>query len=127
MAILTWEEMAIDNLKAAQLLQEKNHVRSSVCRSYYAVYCACVGKISGRKLIFAHGWNNPPHDDLPNILRNSNLTRGNDLGRLIRILRKARTEAEYKPGLSFDEKIGLNCLRMAHVALRLLGLERAAE
>ena len=121
----TWTELSIDNLQAAKRLATDGYLRSSISRAYYAAYCACAGELAARGLSFPHGWANPSHEQLPDLV-NHNLplppsTRHRLIGRL-RLLRRAREVADYRPGLSVDRALALQCLRDAEAVLRELGV-----
>ena len=106
-----------DNLACAQSLFERGDEsvwRSSVSRSYYAAYCAAASKICVPGQAFRHGWNNPPHEDLPNMLSHATGLNGaakRAACRGLRILREARIDADYRPGRTIDK-------RDAYVALK---------
>lgn len=112
----TWQEMSLDCLRAAQQLYREGRLRSSVNRSYYAAYCALASELVGRGIRFAHGWHNPGHDQLPDLmLNNTSLPRDSRyrLNKAIRILRMAREDADYRPNVSVDRALALDCLRIA--------------
>lgn len=67
----TWQELSRDNFQAATKLLNEGHLRSSVSRAYYAAYCAVTAELVGQGVQFAHGWNNPAHDQLPELILNT--------------------------------------------------------
>jgi uncharacterized protein (UPF0332 family) len=118
--------MSLDCLRAAKALAGEGYWRSSVNRSYYAAYCAVTSELVARGVRFARGWNNPPHEQLPNLIAH-NLTLPLDVRRrlrkLIRILRQMREDADYRPGISVDRPMALDCLRDAMAVLKDLGVQ----
>jgi uncharacterized protein (UPF0332 family) len=115
-SLATWRELSRDSLRAAQLLLEEGHLRSSVSRAYYAAYCAVSDQLSQRGVSFAHGWNNPSHDQLPALVRNNlalAVNRRRQLSRAIRRLRTAREDADYRPGIAVDRTLALACVHDA--------------
>jgi uncharacterized protein (UPF0332 family) len=124
--LATWQELSLDCLQAAQKLLEAEHLRSSISRSYYAAYCAVTSELVARGVAFAHGWDNPAHDQLPDlILHNTALPRNAryELNKAIRRLRRAREDADYRPGVSLVRSDAINCLRDALFVMRILGAE----
>jgi len=124
--VATWRELSLDCLAAAKLLADEEHWRSSVNRSYYAAYCAVTSKLVARSVSFAHGWNNPGHEQLPNlILHNLTLPMNTRrrLKQLILFLRDAREDADYRPGRTIDKTKALVCLRRAELVLRDLEVQ----
>src|SRR5947208_3007548 len=67
-AVATWQELSLDNLRAAKMLAGEGRLRSSISRSYYAAYCAVSGVLVDRGITFPHGWNNPAHEQLPDLV-----------------------------------------------------------
>jgi hypothetical protein len=83
-------------------------------------------ELVARDVRFARGWNNPPHEQLLNLITHNlalpqNVRRR--LRKLIRILRHAREDADYRPGISVDRTIALDCIRDAIVVLKDLGVQ----
>ncbi len=122
----TWQELSLECLRAAKMLVGEGYWRSSVNRSYYAAYCAVTNELVARGVRFARGWNNPPHEQLLNLITHNlafpqNVRRR--LRRLIRILRHAREDADYRPGASIDRAMALNCIRSAVLVLQDLEVQ----
>ncbi|MFQ6042163.1 MAG: HEPN domain-containing protein [Candidatus Poribacteria bacterium] len=121
----TWQELSLECLRAAKMLAGEGYWRSSVNRSYYAAYCAVTSELVARGVRFARGWNNPPHEQLLNLITHNlslplNVRRR--LRKFIRLLRHAREDADYRPGASVDRATALNCIRSAVLVLRDLGV-----
>jgi hypothetical protein len=82
--------------------------------------------LTARGLTFAHGWNNPAHEQVPDlILHNTTLPMNTRrrLRKLLRVLREAREDADYRPGITIDRTLALNCLRDAIAVLHHLEIE----
>lgn len=124
----TWQELSLDCLRAAQMLAGEGYWRSSVSRSYYAAYCAVTSGLVGRDLRFGRGWHNPPHEHLLSLITH-NLPLSQDvrrrLRRRMRILRHAREDADYRPGITLNRPMALDCLRDALVVLQDMAVQDA--
>jgi uncharacterized protein (UPF0332 family) len=113
-------------LQAAKKLLDDTHLRSSISRAYYAAYCAATSELAARGITFAHGWNNPSHEQLPDlILNNTSLARGTRwrVNKALRLLRQAREDADYRPGVTADRVLALACVHSATDVLQLLEIE----
>jgi len=124
--VATWQELSLECLWAAKMLAGEGYWRSSINRSYYAAYCAVTSELVARGIRFARGWNNPPHDQLLNLIAHTltlppNVRRR--LRKLIRILRHAREDADYRPGISVDRTMALDCIRDTIVVLKDLEVQ----
>jgi uncharacterized protein (UPF0332 family) len=117
--------MSRESLASAKLLAAEGRLRNSVSRAYYAAYAAVAGELAARGMSFAHGWNNPGHEQLPSLISHT-MALPQDvrrrLSKLIRVLRHAREDADYRPGIAIDRTLALNCLRDAIAILRDLGV-----
>jgi uncharacterized protein (UPF0332 family) len=123
--VATWQAMCQDSLRAARKLVAEGHLRSSVSRSYYAAYCAVTGEFVKRGVHFPHGWNNPAHDQLPElVLHNSTLPRNTryQINKALRRLRKAREDADYRPGAAVERPDALRYFHEAHLVAQTLGV-----
>ena len=64
--------MSLDNFEVGQQLFEtlnSRYYRCAISRFYYAAYCAAANFICEPGRNFGHGWNNPPHHDLPGLIQ----------------------------------------------------------
>jgi uncharacterized protein (UPF0332 family) len=126
--LATWQELSLDGLRAAKMLAGEGYWRSSVSRSYYAAYCAVTSGLVVGGLRFGRDWHNPPHEHLLRLMTH-NLTLSQDvrrrLRRCMRILRHAREDADYRPGITVDRPMALDCLRDAIVVLQDMGVQGA--
>jgi uncharacterized protein (UPF0332 family) len=122
----SWQEMSLECRKAAQHMIVAGHYRSSISRSYYAVYCA-VSHVLAEKFTFSHGGNNPSHTDLPNmILHNMSFLsqpRRWELRKTFLLLWKMRVEADYVPSAYLDRSTAVQALREAGSVQTLLGID----
>lgn len=120
----TWLELARDNSAAAQLLRTKGHFRSSVSRSYYAAY-AGVTHLLASQVTFPAGRNNPTHESVLGHIMNSLPGLALDQRRALRkdysVLLKARVDADYKPGLSCDDRGALEARLRSDSILKGIG------
>src|SRR4026208_974990 len=109
----TWQELSQESLASAKTLVAEGRLRNSVSRAYYAAYAAVTAELTARGMSFAHGWNNPAHEQVPDLVGNNlplpRATRWR-LRSSMRILRRAREDADYRPGVSVDQSLALNCL-----------------
>jgi uncharacterized protein (UPF0332 family) len=124
--LVTWEEMSRKSLRAAKLLADQGHLRSSISRAYYAAYCAIAGQLAARGFSYPHGWHNPAHEQLPQMIaHNLPLPQGmrRGMSRRIRALRGLREDADYRPGASIDRADAIDCLQLAGWVLRALGID----
>ena len=123
MADGTWEAMSLERLRAAKALFKAGFWRDSISRSYYAAYCAGASAVSGRGMSFARGWQNPSHEQLPDLVLNvgrfSKTVRRNVHTRL-HFLRHAREDANYRPHAFIGHSFALECIFKAAAVLELL-------
>ncbi len=123
-----WKSRALSSLYAAKVLYREECLRDTANRSYYSAYQAataiCVEH--GDAVIFPPEWNNPTHDQLPDlVLNNGNLSR-EDRKRvvgLLKFLRKNREDADYRVGITVDKHTSIECLHGAMTVLRILEIE----
>ena len=122
----TWTELSQEALQAAKKLAGQGLWRSSINRSYYAAYCAVSGELVKRRVNFARGWQNPAHEQLPDLIENNLAlpqTTRRRLKRIVRVLRKAREDADYRPGIVVNRALALDRLRDALTVMNELGLK----
>lgn len=124
---MTWHEMSVDCRRAAQHLLDKECLRSSISRSYYAAYAAVASKLDKAKVSYPAGRGNPRHADMLRYIQNSMRSLSADerrsVRRIFRYLWLSRVEADYIPSASFDRNNALNALRNAKQVMRIMGLE----
>lgn len=113
--------MAGCSIRAAQLVRDERaaHYRSSVSRSYYAAYCAVVDRLPARAT-FAHGRANPGHDECIKLVMNIGAVDPairREIYRRLRILYKARTDADYRPSRTVERSEAIDALRDARAII----------
>jgi hypothetical protein len=115
--------MSLVTLGSAKRLFDAGDWRGCANRSYYAVYQAATSACLEHGDTFEHGWNNPSHEQLPDLIRNNGdlpvVTRRQIVARL-RLLRVTREDADYRPGATVDRVVALTCVRSAADVLELL-------
>ena len=120
----TWKELADDSLRASERLFQEGYFRSSVNRCYYAAYSSLTAALVSRGITFGRGWNNPPHEQLPQLVR-GNLPMADwqklQVTRAIRRLRLHREDADYRPGRLVDRMIALECIRDSRMIVQRAG------
>ncbi len=118
--------MSRDCLKAGRKLLEETLYRRSISSSYYAAYSAVTAALVKKGVTFAHGWNNPAHDQLPTlVLHRLALPRNTrfELNKAIRRLRLERENADYRPQAKLDRNTALDCLHDARLVLNILEID----
>lgn len=126
----TWQELGIDSLVAARQLSRTDRLRSSVSRAYYAAYSAVAQHMVAQTVDFPHGWNNPAHEQITRWLESNRRFATNRRRRLVkalRRLRKAREDADYRPGISLNKSEVLELLKEAALVFRLLGVNHESD
>ena len=121
-----WRELSFDCLKAAKKLLDEGLFRRSVSSSYYSAYSAVTSALVAKNVVFACGWNNPAHDQVPElILNNMGLPRKTrfQLNKAIRRLRIERENADYRPKATLDRNNALNCIHDASLILGILEVD----
>ncbi len=102
-----WKQMSLMTLDTAKSLRERDDFRSCVSRIYYAAYQAAssVSIAHGDAARFPAGWNNPSHEQLPDLVQNNGdlaLPARRTVARILRLLRNFREDADYRPGRTVD-------------------------
>lgn len=117
----TWEEMSLARLRAAKSLLDAGFYRDSISRSY----CAAASCVRDQEASFAHGFRNPSHEQLPRLILNAGhlrVTKRRRLNSLLRVLRRAREDAEYRPYVSITHSFALFSLINANAFVELSGI-----
>ena len=102
-----WKWTALVTLDTAKSLRDHPDSRSCVSRIYYAAYqaAASVSTAHGDAPQFPPGWNNPSHQQLPDLLQNNGdftPSARRTAARILRLLRNFREDADYRPGRTVD-------------------------
>lgn len=112
----TWRELSENSLSAAKTLLREGNYRSSVSRSYYAAYCAATYEIVQNLTTFPYGWNNPPHEKVPEYVQNNlaiSSVSKKTVKKLLRLLRHFRENADYRPYRVVSVETARDCVRNA--------------
>ena len=123
MADERWAGMSWERLRAAKALLDLGLFRDSISRSQYAAYCAATSVVVGRGVTFAFGRQNPSHEQLPDLVLNVagvSVTGRRQVRRLLRYLRHAREDAEYRPYAAIPRDVVLTCIHNAVAVQTLL-------
>jgi HEPN domain len=127
-AVGYWQGASRTALNSAKVLLEHRDARACINCAYYAAYQAGTSACLAHKdeELFAHGWRNPSHEQLPDLLHNNGDLLIADRARLrflLSILRRARETADYRPGQSIELSDAVRVVQHAVVVLELLGVE----
>ena len=122
---MTWLENSRDNLEAAKLLLGNGHWRSSVSRSYYAMFAAMTAALE-RDATFPAGRDAPSHATLPHLIRNY-LSQVHVLNRRrlmsdVRELYENRVSADYRMSRTVNRNVAVRCVFLAERALSSVGV-----
>ena len=120
-----WRETALVTLNTAKQLRDQADARSCVSRAYYAVFqlatSVCIAH--GDATQFPPGWNNPSHEQLPDLIfKNGNYSLSNrrTVRRLLRELRTLREDADYRIGQTVNAQSVRTALQMARAVFERL-------
>ncbi len=95
----TWQEIGVDSFYAAQALYEQRRFRSSVSRSYYAVFSVITHHLIAAGVNFGGQQETPNHQAVPKLMK-QNLSLSNrqmlDSIAIVRRLYAARLAADYQ-------------------------------
>lgn len=122
----TWQEVGIDNFRAAQDLHEMKHYRSSVSRFYYAAFSLLTYELARGGVVFRMGRRTPAHAELAELVI-ENLTQFSEARRMaialvtLRLYR-SRLDADYSDQ-RIDRKAAERAMRDAEKLFRYFGVE----
>ena len=113
-----WNLRAKTTLNAAKVLYRENCFRDVASRAYYAANQAATAVCieHGDEVHFSPNWNNPTHDQLPQLVKSNgslSIENSREVYRLLHDLRKHREDADYRVGLTVDKIVAYSCLRGA--------------
>jgi len=126
MADGAWEAMGLERLRAAKALLDLGFHRDSINRSYYAAYSAATSVVIEQAAAFPHGFRNPSHEQLPDLILNVGhvpMANRRRVKRLLRNLRHTREDADYRPYASVPRDVVLSCIHNAIAVQTLLGVK----
>ncbi len=118
--------MSQERLRAAKALLDDGFYRDSISRSYYAAYCAATSRVIERGVVFANGRRNPSHEQLPDLVANVPglaLLDRRKAKRLLRALRRAREDADYRPHAFVNRATAQDATHSATALLKILVIE----
>ena len=120
-----WRKASLAVRETARHLRERDDFRSCVSRAYYAVYQAAtsVCLIHGDQKLFPNGWNNPSHEQLPELIKNNGdlpVHNRRVVLKLLRLLRTTREDADYRLGRTVDKKTAYTIIRAMDTVFNLL-------
>ena len=126
-----WDDIARDNLKAAQLLADNHHFRSCANRAYYAAFSAVSFALRSQSP-FGRGRETPAHYRLTSLIhdffaKKLRPARLRDLKAKIRRLYNERINADYRSGLTLGESSARESRRDAHAICQELGVIDASR
>ena len=114
-----WRTTAVQTLGTANLLRNQVDTRSCVSRAYYAVYqivtAICIAH--GDEGHFPPDWNNPTHEQLPDLIFNNgdySFSTRRSIRKALRELRNLREDADYRVGRTVNAQTVRTALLMAH-------------
>lgn len=111
-----WRARAQIAYTAAQRAYEASDWHTTANRAYYAVYqlCTAVCIEHGDASQFPSVWNNPAHEQLPDLIRNNGditVYARRQVSGLLYSLRSAREDADYRIGRTVNKETADDCLK----------------
>ena len=120
-----WDSIGWENLIVGRRLRLDRRWRSSISRSYYAVFSIVVGRLEGRVRL-QRRMLTPRHEELPHLIRRHMTQLAHKdrlkLSTLVIRLRAARIRADYNRHQLPERRETVECCSMAAVAFRMLGV-----
>ena len=124
-----WRETALLSLSTAKFIRNEVDNRSCVSRTYYAVFqlvtSVCIAH--GDSSQFPVGWNNPSHEQLPDLIYNNGeytLPTRRVIRKVLRELRILREDADYRMGQTVNAQTVRTALIMASTVFDRLENEK---
>jgi uncharacterized protein (UPF0332 family) len=123
-----WRRTAKLTLETAKRLHDGEDSRSCVSRAYYAAYQAATAICitHGDSANFPAGWNNPAHEQLPDLIGNNShfsLNTRRTVRKILRELRILREDADYSMGRTVDAETVRASLLMVSTLFERLEIE----
>jgi len=126
---MTWDELAIDLLKAAKAMLE-THPRSSASRAYYAGHIALAKALEEHGFVPDRGYSTQQHRRQSSLigqhLGHLGLNGVRELRRMMSRLYARRIDADYVRRVTIDRQIALESVRDASAVFVALGIQEAA-
>ena len=123
-----WRERSRLAYTAARLLSESGDWYGTANRAYYAAYQVCVSVCveHGDSEKFPEQWNNPTHDQLPDLIRNNgdlSTHARRAIQRLLLALRSSREDADYRVGRTVNKETAIECVNDARRVFEYLSVK----
>ena len=121
---MNWETLSIDSYSSAQELYQLKRWRSCTSRAYYSAYAAIAHALP-TGIAFPHGWLNPGHHQLPDLVRQLarlTPTERKDVRASLNLLRRRREDADYRPAQRTSCLEAHESLTRARAVLQTLGV-----
>jgi uncharacterized protein (UPF0332 family) len=123
-----WKNAGASNFRAAKMLYEAQEYRPCISRAYYAAYQAvtAIAIEHGDEKNFPADWNNPSHEQLPELVRNNGGLPKEVRKRIsnaLRDLRYSREDADYRMGRTVNKEAAMKALHQAFDIMERLGIE----
>jgi uncharacterized protein (UPF0332 family) len=120
-----WRRSSLVTLATAKHLRERTDYRSCVSRAYYAIYQAgtSVSIAYGDSGKFPADWNNPTHEQLPNLIKDNGsipLDTRRQVAKVIRQMRTFREDADYRQGITVDKRRARQAVLLAVTVCEIL-------
>lgn len=126
---MTWDELAIDLLKAAKSMLEP-YPRSSASRAYYAAHIALAKALEQSGFVADRGYSTQQHKRqsrlIGRFLGHLGGSGTRELRRLMSRLYARRVDADYVRRVTIDRQIALESVRDASAVFVALGIREAA-
>ena len=123
---MTWDEMAIDLLKASKAML-KTHPRSSASRAYYAAHIALAKILQERGFVPGRPYSTQPHLRqarlIGEFLNHLGVLGVRNLRQLFNRLYSRRIDADYVRTVTINEQIALDSVRDASSVFVVLGIQ----
>lgn len=120
-----WRFVSDEQHSAAEVLRARGLHRPSFSRAYYAAYSAVTAALHAAGHTTFGARSNPDHADVPRLitgtLRGLDHRRRRELATLVRRLRSAREDADYRPRAAVDSALSRQCLKYAASLRRAVG------
>jgi uncharacterized protein (UPF0332 family) len=126
---MTWDELAIDLLKASKAML-KSHPRSSASRAYYAAHIALAKVLQQRGFVPGRPYSTQPHLQqsrlIGQFLNHLGILGIRNLRQLFSRLYSRRIDSDYVRTVTIDQQIALDSVRDASSVFVVLGIVELA-
>ena len=126
---MTWDQLAIDLLKAARAMRE-THPRSSASRSYYSAHIALAKELESRGFVVKRPYSTQPHKGqsklIDQYLGHLGPKAVKRLKRTMSRLYSRRIDSDYVRRVTIDRGLAMDSLRDASAVCVALKIKEAA-